>query len=598
MPARGSSISRGRPCLKKPGYVWRERLKIVKSRGTWQNKATPEKAIPYTFTSLRSRIITPGILILGFLLIILVIISLSVPVHRWGDGSTYYMQVLSIVNDHDIEYTAQDLQRLAMYPLEDAPAGMYLIKTPGGQYFYGKEFSYALFASPFFILLGKNGMLTFNALMLLGMVAMGYLYLRKENGICSAGIALLFFVLSATFVYTFWATPDLYDAFLIMLGFFLWALYNKDPDVKYLAGASLAMGMAMVAKTPNAVVFLPLILYELYNKRYRNLFIALTAFVVPVMLFYGYFYLQSGAVSFYGGDRYYYLGNYPFSGGFDATNEAGTPAFSSTEGDRQAFMINLHDLAVVPYNMAYYFVGRFTGMLWYYPLAAFALISFLWCARKKEYLRENLWVAAIGGSIVLYILFHITLIGGNYSGGGWMIGNRYFYVYPAFLFLLDRVDWKKALPFALVALLTIMPIVADPIDQSSMPDAHTYDFPYQYFPLEYSQIENFILAETDIVSDGMTLHMYGGIPAYSNGYFIINKPVNIVIRTGSPLDSLKVALQSSDTTNARVSIGNITKDVQVNDIQYSVVVSKGMQSEYSNGRYYLYELQVMFYNQS
>ncbi len=543
-----------------------------------------------------SRIPPVDLVVLALLLAALVYMSLTAPVHRWGDGSTYYMQALSITYDHDIEYTAQDLQRLAEHPLDDAPAGMYLIKTPDGRYFYGKDFSYALFASPLFAIFGGSGLLLFNALMLFGMVAMGYLYLRSENGIYSTGIALLFFALSAMFAYAFWAEPDLYDAFLIMLGIFLWALYQKNLDSKYLAMASLALGLAVVAKAPNAVVFLPLVLYEAYKKRFKNLLVALGAFAVPVILFYGYFYLQSGALSFYGGDRYYYQKSYPFAGDFNATVEAGVPAFSAT--DRQGLMINLHDVAIIPYNLAYYFAGRFTGMLWYYPLAALALVSFLWCIRDKEYFKRNAWKLPILEGIAFYVLFHIVLIGGNYSGGGWMIGNRYFYIYPAFLFLLGRVDWKKALPFVLLALVTVVPIAADPIGHLSAPAAHTYEFPYPYFPLEYSQIDNLMLPGTTVADNGKTLTIYGGSPAYSNGYLIIDKPADLLVKSAAPVDSFKVALLSPDATGARVSMGNISEDVRVSDTQYNVVAFQNIRPAYRHDRYYLYELQARFYNRS
>ena len=90
---------------------------------------------------------------------------MTAPVHRWGDASTYYMQIQSISNDLDIQYQSQDINRVVENKLDDIPAGMYLIKNEEGKYYYGKEFSYALFAAPFYKLLGNNGILFFNGLM-------------------------------------------------------------------------------------------------------------------------------------------------------------------------------------------------------------------------------------------------------------------------------------------------------------------------------------------------------------------------------------------------------------------------------------------------
>jgi len=42
--------------------------------------------------------------ILLVLLALMLIILFNIPLHRWGDSSTYYMQISSISEDFDIEY--------------------------------------------------------------------------------------------------------------------------------------------------------------------------------------------------------------------------------------------------------------------------------------------------------------------------------------------------------------------------------------------------------------------------------------------------------------------------------------------------------------
>lgn len=56
-----------------------------------------------------------------------------------------------------------------------------------------------------------------------------------------------------------------------MLGLFIWLIYIEKSDVRYLAIASLVLGHAVVSKAPDAVVFIPIILLELYKRRFKNL---------------------------------------------------------------------------------------------------------------------------------------------------------------------------------------------------------------------------------------------------------------------------------------------------------------------------------------
>ena len=367
---------------------------------------------------------------LAIIILLLVLAGLAqaasnAPVNRWGDGSTYYMQVLSIVNDHDIQYTQSDIQRIMSNHMGDVPAGMFLIKTMDGRYFFSKDFTFCCSRLLFFALIGNNGILLFNALLLFCMILMGYLYLKKDNGILASGYSVIFFVLSTTFVYMFWMNADLYDAFLIMLGLFLWLIYIEKSDVRYLAIASFIMGLAAVSKAPDAVVFIPLFLFELYKKRFMNLAIASGAFLLSDRGFLRLFLHPERDHILLRRNQLSYSGNYPFHNGFDSTKEAGSRAFSLSSGDTISGMINLDNLKIIPYNLFYYFFGRFTGMLWYYPLAIFALVSFLFQCRNTRYLKEHPEKLCILAAIALYILTYAILIGNNYFGGLWAVGNRY-----------------------------------------------------------------------------------------------------------------------------------------------------------------------------
>jgi hypothetical protein len=152
-------------------------------------------------------------------------------------------------------------------------------------------------------------------------------------------------------------------------------------------------------------------------------------------------------------------------------------------------------------NAIYYFFGRFTGLVWYYPLAAFALISFLILAIRSQVheqkivgpmpeLIKNPVQYLILTGIILNILFFLFINGSNYFGGQHAVGNRYFWVYPAFLFLIGRVNLKLIIPFILIALVTVVPIISDPVSNSQSPQSHTFILPYPLFPFEYNQVRN------------------------------------------------------------------------------------------------------------
>jgi hypothetical protein len=168
--------------------------------------------------------LTSKIVKAGFILIFVVLVASAFlsPVHRCGDTSTYYMQIDSITHDFDIEYEKIDIDRIFLDPFDDLPAGLFLIKDPEGNLFYGKEFTYALFASPFYWLMGKSGILVFNSVMFFLMICMSYVYIRFKNSEkISFLVSNLFFFLSTAYVYIYWVHAEIYNMFLIMLGFYV-----------------------------------------------------------------------------------------------------------------------------------------------------------------------------------------------------------------------------------------------------------------------------------------------------------------------------------------------------------------------------------------
>jgi hypothetical protein len=510
---------------------------------------------------------------LTVLLIIIIGISAFAPVNRYADGSTYYMQIQSIANDLDVEYQPVDIQRVMEHRLDDVPDGMNMIKTPDGRYYYGKDYSYALFASPWFKLFSNNGILIFNGLMFFGMILWGYLHLRKKNDdISAAAIAALFFFFSIAFIYVFWVHTEVYNMFLIMLGTFLWLHYRENKDVRWLFVAGFVFGLATVA-----------------GRKTKNLAAMATAFAVPIVLFYGYFFLVSGSLSTYGGDRLYYYVNYPFTNGFNVTNEAGVRLFSlSTNTD---LVFNTNNVAIIPYNIFYYFVGKFTGLLWYYPLGIFAVLAFVLSLKNpKSAIMNSPEKFAILAGVVCFIALYVTLIGNNYPGGADMIGDRYFYVYPALLFLLDRVDLRKFAFCLMIPIVTLSPMIADPVGNSVAPEKHVFNFPYQYLPIEYSQLKNLPIYSNYFNDGDYKFFSLNG--AHSNDTLnnaIVGHDAAFFLRANKKIDTLRLAvIPVSDNTTGEIDVMSRASAFDLDADRVKTIVFNDPVADYYDGRYYIY----------
>jgi hypothetical protein len=536
------------------------------------------------------------------------------PVHRWGDASTYYMQISSIVEDHDIQYQPIDLQRALHTSFDDLPAGVFLISTVSGTYFFAKEFSYAIFAAPFFALLGIQGILVFNALMFWLMILMGFLYLRKKGNtdIVAFGTSFIFFTLSTAFVYIFWVHPEIYTMFLLTLGLFLWISYIEKPGSDtFLFCSAFIFGLATVSKIPNGLLFLPFLFYELYSRKFKRALFLFILFLIPLLLFYGYFYAVTGVTSFSAGDRSYYTGNYPFMN--TSTGEAGQ-TISAAMGPGQIHLslgsslisIALNRLTFINYlngfnNAIYYFFGRFTGLIWYYPLAAFALISFLIVvirSRVKEQkivnpipeLKKNPVQFLVLTGIVLNILFFLFINGSNYFGGQHAVGNRYFWVYPAFLFLIGRVNLKLIIPFILIALVTVVPIISDPVSNSQSPQSHTFILPYPLFPLEYNHVNNLPLwfpqPALQNISFIFTDSEGGVVPTYlgSNTYSISGTS-HWIVQKYRTIDHVTLVFIDPGKEESKVSVisGNYSRSMEIKDINpVKITIPLQKQEYYGN----------------
>jgi hypothetical protein len=141
------------------------------------------------------------------------------------------------------------------------------------------------------------------------------------------------------------------------------------------------------------------------------------------------------------------------------------------------------DIGELGTNLGSFFWGRHTGLIPYMPFAVLSLLLFfLYSRRSRVRWMTLVSIAAVGLFFLIWIPF-------NWHGGGGFVGNRYFVnVYPAFIFLVTRIQpaWLTAVGYALAGLL-LGPIVFTPFG-APVPEptlqAHVRNPILRSFPLE------------------------------------------------------------------------------------------------------------------
>ena|GEM_PF-201312 len=430
----------------------------------------------------------------------------SVVNYLFSDEAVYYMMAQSLAFDRDTEYTKGDLIRFYK-DWHGGPQGVFLTRVvQNGQekIYYGKPLIYPLFLAPFVFWFGLQGFLVFNSLLLVLMVTLGYLYLKRYNPEQVALLfSLTFFLVTASFIYTFWSTPEVFNMFLITSGLFL--LFYEAPPTgpgqglgrKYLS--AILLGLAAASKPSNGIFILPVLVgsalsrTEVYQnrkkgfisevtylfKRYRSTLGVGFVFLLVIGIFYGIQFLITGQWNAYAGDRRTFYWQFPLQS--DNAPFAGLgEAMTNDVYFEKSFYFNPK---VFLYNLFYYLFGRFTGLLPYFFPALVSLFCF--GVTLGAPLRGTL-LGAIGVSILAFIL----MAPGNYHGGSGAVGNRFFVsIYPAFLFLVTRVPgFGTILATWGVGLLFLAQILINPFYTSYNPAQHAFRFPYKMLPAELTVI--------------------------------------------------------------------------------------------------------------
>jgi hypothetical protein len=467
----------------------------------------------------------PGLLLVVALLSVYGGVALTVDFPRaamgiQSDEATYYMMGHSLAKDGDLTYRRTDLARV-WKEFDSGPSGLFLKQgrdiLEGGlmlrppffwtrtqpdpdstRFFFGKSFAYPLCAAPFVRLFGTNGFLVLHALLLGLAVWCSYLFLHaRMSAAVAATLAAGFIMASVVPVYFVWITPELFNFALGLIAYFCWLYKEVEAPTRAVRGtrwlfgtssdivAAVILGLATFSKVSNALLFLPVLAWLAWRRRWGALLAAGTVFGLCA----GGLFLVNMAITgewnYQGGYRRTFLWEFPFqtpASTFEVGKLMGRDeSLTEVIFDRRVFWSNL------THNLRYVFVGRYSGLVPYFFPAVFALFAFLAAVRRRPG-----WQYLVLAAGVMQILFFVITQPYTWLGGGGSVGNRYFVgAYGIFLFLLPPLSrtWVAVVPWIIGGLFTAQ-LVLNPFVTSIRPGRYAQHGPLRWLPVELTMVND------------------------------------------------------------------------------------------------------------
>lgn len=467
--------------------------------------------------------VTPGLLVATVILALYGGLALSVDFARAAGGfksdeATYYMMAHSLAGDGDLTYRREDLARV-WHEFPAGPTGVFLKKgrevrvVTNGRFpfvhlryppdpdqtrlYYGKSFIYPLVAAPFVVVLGTNGFVLLQAIMLAALVFAGYLFVAARS---PGRVALLlgsgYFLATVTPGYVVWVTPELFNLTTVTLAYFCWLYKEVAPaglprGLRWLrtgwsdVAAVVLLAVGAFSKPPNAALIGPIVLLMFWRRQWGR---GLAIGMLFMLLFGGFFVANlviTGDFNYQGGQRRTYYTAFPFMDptlGFDAGMDRATnQVLTDIVFDRAVFWSRLG------WNTVYFFIGRHSGMLPYFFPGLLALALFLW-PRTRRLGWQWLVLAAVVGETLLQLIW----LPYTYYGGPGVLGSRYYMnIFGLQLFLLPAVARiGTALLAWFVGCLFTAKITLNPFYSSFHPHEHVKSGPLRWLPVERTLVND------------------------------------------------------------------------------------------------------------
>ena len=451
----------------------------------------------------------------------------------WSDGATYYAMAASLAFDGDLEFTPQDLARVrASYP--GGPQGVFLKRVAGrgggSRLVYGKPLIYPAAAAPFLRLFGADrGLVVLNAAVLVAALWLSFALLRAGVSVVAALLGTLAIFLGGVVpAYLLWQTPEIFNLGLVVFGLFAWK--RGRPLI-----AAVLLGAAAYAKPTNAALALPLLVEPLLGaaqaagrtvsaSSFRRRVLACAprglVFALVFVAGFGLNWVATGELNYQGGERKTFYDRYPFDEGvtFDSagvwmtTDHVGPLVAGRDEAEQTSRSAPPRSRAELAQsfrlNLLLFWIGRFGGVLPYYPGVAITVILFLLVGPRDR----SGWLAL--GALVVSWLGYILIIPDNWYGGAGAIGDRYFInVVPLGLLLLPRGRGLWAAVAALpVTVVLLGPVLIAPVASALAPGAHATRAAFRVLPAELTMLGD-LSVFTDVWRKRRPYNAPGGDPA-------------------------------------------------------------------------------------
>ncbi len=434
-----------------------------------------------------------------------------------SDEATYHLMAHSLAADGDLEYRQEDLTR-GFREFPSGPSGIFLkrgidvqgirassrppfVEFPGtpdpdtSRLYYGKSFAYPLAAAPFVWLLGTNGFLLLNAVLLSVAFSAVYTFTSaRSTPIVGLLWASAFVFASVVPVYAVWTAPELFNWALTVVAYFFWLYKHAAPaEVLPLDArlrqpwsdwvAAALVGILTFSKVTNVLLLLPMLALALRNRAWSRLLVIGGVWALLTAVGFGLNVAATGEWNYQGGDRATCYGPYPFEQpgrGLEVCDDrARGEALWDIIFDPEVFWTNLRS------NLVYFVVGRNSGLVAYFFPAVFATIALVVARRGRQAWQ---WLV-LGGTVIQILLFIVTLPY-SYFGGGGTVGNRYFMaVYGACAFLLPTIQNARwmALPW-IVGSLFVAKLILNPFQASIRPADHVKSGLFRVLPVELTNL--------------------------------------------------------------------------------------------------------------
>jgi hypothetical protein len=466
------------------------------------------------------------------------VVGFMTPPRRLADASSHIMIAASLWHDWDLVYTPADLRRAQQLQFADLPAGLFLTKQ-GSTYTYGKPLLYPLAATPWFALFGVRGFLVLNGLLLASLVWLGAAILAPklgwQMGVASAAVVIGF---SVTPAYLHWIDPFLFYSCLVAGGV---AAYRQH----WPACSATLLVMAASCRFPYLALAAAPIALHLVARRWSELRRFVVAGLAAGVLLLLATRLICGQWSPYIGERYSYGHRFPYEAG--VTEEVGIP-FSWSPALAPRHWPTLQELAR---NVTYFFVGRFSGLVLYFPTF---LACLLWIRTWDK--EKVVWLSVVAAScLTTLVVLHDNFIGGRHA-----LGNRLFVLLPVALILVDFVAWRPLrVAGTSLLLLLVVPVMQAPVYFSIHPGRQMLDLPYRLFPLEWAQVPRMTLPFNFPRMGALTGNQYDWEP--SGGLWTVGgrRAEFVLVRRADV--AAKVGL-SSLLPKARVADGGVSVEME------------------------------------